>query len=60
MTSKPALVLVDQAEQPAPSYAYEAEQRRRIASKNWAAIHIAGDRREPLSLPDRVKRVWRG
>lgn len=54
-----ALHVVPAAEQPQPSYEYEAQERRRIAAKNWAAIHIAGDRRAPLPFFERVKRIWR-
>lgn len=58
--ARPAkLRVVAAVEEPAPSYAYEAEQRRRIARKDWAAIHVAGDRRAPLPFFERVKRIWR-
>jgi hypothetical protein len=55
----PNLRVVAPADQPPPSYAYEAEQRRRIAAKNWAAIHVRGDRSQPLPFFDRVLRTWR-
>lgn len=43
-----------------PSYAYEGDERRRIAGKNWAAIHIRGDRSAPVYLPSVAsRRTWR-
>jgi hypothetical protein len=39
-------------------HAYEAEQRQRSAAKRWDMIHIAGDRRAPISLNDRPG--WKG
>lgn len=32
-------------------YAYEAEQRRRIAAIRWDQVHIRGDRAPALALP---------
>lgn len=46
-------------DQPAPSYAYEAEQRRMIASIDWARVHVRGDRAAPLTIIDKVRRTWR-
>lgn len=36
---------------------YEAEQRRKIASINWAKVHVRGDRSAPIDLPER--RWWK-
>ena len=30
-----------------------------IAARDWAAMHVAADKRGPVFLPDRVKRPWR-
>lgn len=36
-----------------------AADRAKIRSRNWASIHIAGDRRAPLDIPDRPhRRTW--
>jgi hypothetical protein len=45
--------------EPEPSLAYEYEERRRIAAKDWAAIHVRGDRSRPLDFFQRVVRPWR-
>lgn len=37
-------------------YAYEHEERRRIAERDWARVHVAGDRREPLDWVSRPRR----
>ena len=36
---------------------YEWKDRQRIRARNWAAVHIAADRREPVSLS--IRRFWR-
>lgn len=33
--------------------------RADIAPRDWAAVHIAADRRAPLMLGERPKRLWR-
>jgi hypothetical protein len=43
---------------PPPDMSYEHRQRLHIASRDWAAVHVAADRRAPLHLPDQVKRLW--
>ena len=35
------------------------ELRKQIAGRDWNAVHIAGDRSEPLKLGDIRKRLWR-
>lgn len=61
MTARTNLHSVPQppADQPEPSYAYEHEQRQASARRDWAALHIAGDRRPALGFLDRVRRTWR-
>lgn len=59
---KPRLRIVEKASAKpdgAPSYAYEAEQRRHIMSRDWAAAHVAGDHAQPINLTDRGKWKWR-
>lgn len=34
--------------------------RAEIVNRNWEAVHIAGDRRPPIDLPDCRRRGWRG
>jgi hypothetical protein len=41
---------------PEDLYAYEHEQRRKIAARDWARVHVAGDRREPLDWVSRPRR----
>jgi len=45
--------------EPAPSLAYEYEERQRMAAKDWAAIHVRGDRSPPLDFFNRIVRSWR-
>lgn len=59
MSAKPNLRVVAPADQSAPSTEYEWQHRQRIARKDWAAIHIGGDRSAPLSIIDRIVRPWR-
>jgi hypothetical protein len=33
--------------------------RADIKARDWAAVHVAGDRRAPVFLPDCVRRAWR-
>lgn len=37
-------------------HAYEHEERRKIAEKDWAKVHVVGDRREPLDWVSRPRR----
>lgn len=46
-------------EKPAPDVSYEHRERKRIAERDWAAVHIRGDRAAPLNIIDRVTRLWR-
>lgn len=52
------LHVVPKLDQPEPSLDYESEQRRHIASRNWGAVHVAGDRAPPLDLAV-MRRGWR-
>lgn len=47
MKPKPTLHAVPKVAEPAPDLSYEAEQRRRIMSRDWAAVHVLADRRRP-------------
>lgn len=52
--SKCALKLVPKAAKPEPghdAYAYESAARQYSSAKDWARIHINGDRAPPLALP---------
>jgi hypothetical protein len=51
--------LVPKPAEPDPSTAYEHEERRRIAARNWKAVHIAGDRAPPLCLGEKRRGNWR-
>lgn len=33
--------------------------RAEIEERDWERIHCVGDRREPLELDDRPRRIWR-
>ena len=35
-------------DEPPPDLSYEHEQRRHIASRDWARVHCRGDRGEPM------------
>ena len=60
MSGKPKLHSVPTpAAEPAPDLSYEHERRRHIASRDWARVHTLGDRRAPVNLAERVKRLWR-
>ncbi len=37
--------------EPRDIHAYESEQRARIAAKDWAAIHVRGDKAGRIALP---------
>lgn len=37
-----------------------ALNRADIRERDWAAVHVAGDRAKPLPMWERVKRTWRG
>jgi hypothetical protein len=54
MTAK--LRIINQAEEPVD---ITRELRADIEKRDWSAVHVAGDRRAPVYLPDRVKRLWR-
>jgi hypothetical protein len=58
---KPKFRVVGKPPQPAPPTDYEWQERQRIARKDWAAIHVRGDRSAPVDLPGlyRVLRPWR-
>ena len=43
-----------------PPVDIQAEHRAYVASRDWAKVHIEGDRNPPLSIGERVKRGWRG
>jgi hypothetical protein len=45
-------------EEPAPDLSYEAEQRRRIMSRDWSKVHVTGDRAPAISLPTRRRWSW--
>lgn len=53
-----ALRVVDQSEGAAPAAPKDiyAKDKARIAATNWAAVHIRGDRSEPIWLPSRIIR----
>ena len=36
-----------------------AADRQRIANTDWARVHIEGDRRPAVDIPDRRKWSWR-
>jgi len=55
---EPRLRVVPDAD-PSPSLAYEAEQRRRIMSRDWAGVHIRADQARPISISDRGRWKWR-
>ncbi len=46
--SQAKLRAVPKIEDPAPDTSYEAEQRKRIMSRDWSAVHVAADRRLPF------------
>lgn len=56
---KPRAALRVVGAEPAPDLSYEARERRYVLSRDWAAVHVAGDRREPVNIPERVRRWWR-
>jgi hypothetical protein len=33
--------------------------RREIQQRDWEQVMIQGDRRAPVFLPDRIRRLWR-
>jgi hypothetical protein len=41
-----------------PDTSYEHRERQRIASKDWAAVHVRGDRSAPLDFFLRPSRGW--
>ena len=56
-----ALRLIPTAPEPTPQDAPKditAMLRAEIRARNWAAVHIAGDRRQPLFIADAPKRTW--
>lgn len=44
---------------PTPDLSYEWRDRQRIMRRDWARVHVAADRREPLPFFDRIVRTWR-
>lgn len=50
---KPKLRIVEEA--PAD---VTALLRKDIEARDWSKVHIAADRREPVIIPDRIKRTW--
>lgn len=46
-------------EEKSPPVDIYAADRAKIKATDWSAVHIAGDRAEPVSLPDRVRGVLR-
>lgn len=56
----PKLALVEQADAPEQPTDITGALRRDIEARDWAKVHIAADRRAPVFLPDRVRRIWRG
>lgn len=36
---------------PRDIHAYESEQRKHSAAKDWARLHIRGDKSPPINLP---------
>lgn len=61
MTARPNLrpVPTQQGEPPAPDLSYEWQERQRVARKDWAAIHVRGDRNPPLAWWPHTRRPWR-
>jgi hypothetical protein len=59
MTARLAVVPQSAESQPEPDLSYEYRERQFIASRDWAAVHVAADRRAPISLADGVRRWWR-
>lgn len=37
----------------------QARMRAEIAQRDWSAVHVAADRRQPIALFDRIARTWR-
>lgn len=46
-------------EEKSPPVDIYAADRAKIKATDWCALHIRGDRAEPVSLPDRVRGGWR-
>jgi hypothetical protein len=53
MTPKPALKLVD-----VEPIDITLELRKEIEARDWARVHVAGDRAKPLPFFERVRRTW--
>jgi len=47
------------ADEPAPDLSYEWRDRQRIRERDWAAVHIRGDRGPALPFFQRILRTWR-
>jgi hypothetical protein len=45
---------------PEPVKDITLELRAEIMKRDWAAVHVSGDRRSAVCMAERVKRVWRG
>lgn len=52
-------VVAPERHQPQPDTSYEHRERQHISARDWAALHVAADRRSPLGFFDRVRRTWR-
>jgi hypothetical protein len=57
MTARNLKLVEPAPEPPAPNLDYEWKERQRIKARNWAAVHIAADRRPFLALGETKK--WR-
>jgi hypothetical protein len=55
---KPALAIVPDATD-GPPIDITALNRADIKARNWSAVHIAADRRQPVAIEDCKKRTWR-
>lgn len=56
MKPAPALKLVATE----PTVDITLAMRAEIEARDWGAVHVAGDRRAAVFLPERLRRVWRG
>lgn len=61
MSAKAKLRAVPDAQPvpPAPSYDYEHQERQRIARKDWAAVHVRGDRNPVFDWWPTARSLWR-
>ena len=56
---KPRLRAVPDTPEPSPDLSYEHRERSYVMSRDWSRVHVEGDRRSPISLPDALKWGWR-